>query len=108
MIQHRSAVMRDQNAVLACGHLKHLGIGNPCKVAFCGGGEIDCGLPSPDCNNDTVMNVGIGLEPNQGRDSPNLARARWSLSQRAAFSSDKGMLLASNSRAASWRYLSIS
>src|SRR4051812_27879672 len=98
MIQHRAAVMRDQDAVLAGRDLEDLGIENPFEFAVYGGGEIDTGLPSPDRKNDTVMNVGFSLEADQGRDSPNLARARWSLSQSAGFSSGNGTLLASNSR----------
>ena len=108
MIQHRPPVMRDQDAALAGCNLQDIGIRNTLEFTVRGGREVDCRLTSPDGNNDSVMDVGVSLEADQGRDSPILARARWSLSQSAGSSSDSGMLLASNSRSESSRYLSIS
>ena len=91
--------MSDQDARLACSNFKDIWIGNPFEPTVSGGREVDCRLASPDGNNDCVMDVGVSLEADQGRESPILARARCSLSQSAGFSSDSGMLLASNSRA---------
>ena len=108
MLKHCSPVVSDQDAALAGSNFKHIGVREPFEPAVPGGSEIDCWFASPDCQNDAVMDVGVGLEADHDRDSPILARARCSVSQSAGFSSDNGMLLASNSRSLSSRYLSIS
>ena len=108
MFDHRPPVVRDQDAALVGRNLKNTRILNPFESAVCGGREVDCGFSKPEGSNDLLSDVGVSLEADQGRDSPILARARWSLSQSAGFSSTSGMLLTSNSRLVSSRYLSIS
>lgn len=108
MLQHRPPVMRDQNAALAGCNLKDIGVRNPFEFTIRSRSEVDCRFSPPNCHNDSVMDVGVSLVADQGRDSPILARARWSLSHSPGFSSDSGMLLTSNSRALSSTYLSIS
>ena len=70
--------MSDQDPALAGCNFKDIGIWNPFESTIRGGSEIYCRLASPDCNNDCVMDVGVGLEPDQGRGSPILVRARCS------------------------------
>ena len=108
MFQHRPPIMSDQDAALARCNLKDIRIRNPSEFTVRRGSDVDCRLAPPYRNNDSVMGVRVSLEADQCRDAPNLARARWSLSQSAGFSSDNGKLLASNSRAFSSEYLSIS
>lgn len=109
MIHHRAAVMGDEDAAFEGRDLENNGIDNSFQFAVCGGGEVDGGLSTPDASNDPLPDVGVRLEANaQARDLPISARARWSLSQSAGFSSASGMVLASNSRLVSSRYLSIS
>ena len=108
MVYHRPPVVSDQDSALVGCNLKNTRIWNPFDVAVCGGSEVNCGFSKPDGSNDSLPDVSVGLEADQGRDSPILALARWSLSQRAGFSSASGMLLPSNSRSLSSRYLSIS
>src|SRR6266850_6597380 len=108
MLQHRLAVMSDQYSALTGCNFKDLWIRNPLEFTVGGKSEVDRRLPSPDCNNDSVMEVGVGLIPDQGRASPILMRARSSFSQSAGLASDSGMVLASNSRALSFRNSSMS
>ncbi len=104
MLNHCSAVMIDQDSVLAGRNFEDIRVREPFELTIGGGSEIDCWLALPDCNNDRVLEAGVGLEADQVRELPILARARCSLSQSAGFSSASGMLLASNSRALSSRY----
>ena len=100
--------MSDQDAALIGRNFKNIGIRNPFEFTVRSGSEIDRWLASPDCNNDSAMDIGVSLEPDQGRGSPILARARCNLSQRSGLASDSGTVLASNSRALSSKYLSMS
>ena len=101
MLDHRAAVMSQENTALASRKFKDFRIWNSFEPVLRGGSEVNCRFPSPDSDNNSLINIGIRLEPNQGRGSPIRARARCSLSQRAGFSSDSGTLLASHSRALS-------
>ncbi len=98
--------MRDQDASLASRDIKDVRIRNPFELAVGGGSEINRGLASPDRNNNSVMDVSVRLEPDQRGGSVILAWARSSFSQRAGSASDNGIVLASNSRALSSKYLS--
>ena len=100
--------MSDQDAALTGGNFKDIGIRNPFEFTVRSGREVDRWLASPDRNNDSVMDVGVSLEPYQGRGSPIFARAPCNFSQRAGLASDNGMVSASNSRALSSKYLSMS
>ena len=108
MVYHRPPVVRDQDSAQAGCNLKYLGIWNPHDFAVRRGGEVNCRFSKPDGPNDALPDVGVGLESDQGRDSPILTLARWSLSQSPGFSSASEMLFPSNSRSVSSRYLSIS
>src|SRR5258708_29528226 len=99
--------MSYEDSALAGGNFKNLWIRKPCEFAVRSGSEVDCRLPSPDCNNDSVMEVGVSLVPDQGRGSPILARARCSFSQSAGLASHSGMVLVSNSPALSSKTLSM-
>ena len=98
MLQHRPPIVSNQDAALAGRILENVGIRNSCEFTVCCGCEVDCRLAPPYRNNYSVVDIGVRLEADQIRDSPILARARCSLSQSSGFSSDSGMLSASNSR----------
>ena len=76
MLDHRPPVMSDQDAPLAGRNLKDIRIRNAFEFTVHGGSKVDCRLAPPDCYNDSVIDVGVSLEADQGRDSPILARAR--------------------------------
>ena len=76
MSRHRPPVMRDQDAVLARCKLQDIGIRNPFEFTIRGRSEVDCRFSPPDCHNDPVMDVGVSLVADQGRDSPIFARVR--------------------------------
>jgi len=101
MLNHSSAVMSHEDTVLVSCQFKDFRIWNSFQPILHSGGEINCRFQPPDGDNNSLMNIGIRLEPDQGCGSPIRARARCSLSQRAGFSSDSGTLLASHSRALS-------
>ena len=108
MSRHRAAIVSDEDTVLAGRDFEHVRIGKPDETTVGGGSKIDRRFASLYRHNDVVVEICVSLEANQGRDSPILARARWIFSQSAGLASDKGILLASNSRSVSSRYLSIS
>ncbi len=76
MLQHRPPVMSDQDAALAGCNLKDIRIRKPFEFTVRGRSEVDCPFSPPDCYNDSVMEVGVSLVTDQGRDSPIFARAR--------------------------------
>lgn len=96
MVYHRPPVVSDQDSTLAGCNLKNIRIWDPIEPAIRGGSEVDCGFPEPNGSSDPLPEVGVGLKADQSRDSPILALARRSLSQRAGFSSASGTLLPSN------------
>src|SRR5580704_13779212 len=105
--------MAHQNSTLLSCDFKNLWIGNSFQLAVSGGSEINGWFSKAKGLDDTVAQVGVGLEtdhlePGAGRDSPIFALARWSRSQSAGFSSAIGIAFPSNSRLVSSRYLSIS
>ncbi len=100
--------MANQNSTLSSCDFKNLWIGNAFQIAVSGGSEIDGWFSKAKSLDETVAQVSVGLETDQGRDSPIFALARWSRSQSAGFSSAIGIAFPSNSRSVSTRYLSIS
>lgn len=68
--------MRDQDAAMAGCNLKDIGIRYPFEFTVRGGCEVDCLFSPPDCCNDALMEVGVRLVADQGRDSLIFARAR--------------------------------
>ena len=61
VLQHRLAVMSDQDATLAGCNFKDIGIRNPCEFTVHGGSEVDCRLAPPDRNHDSAMDAGRQL-----------------------------------------------
>ena len=108
MIHHSAPVMTDKDPAPLSRELKNLRIRNACENAVSGGSEIDRWFPKAHGFHETVAEVSVGLEADQGCDSLMWALARWSRSQRAGFSSAIGIAFPSNSRSVSSRYLSIS
>ena len=108
VIHHGAPVMAHQNATLLSRDVKNLRIGNSFQPTVSGGSEIDGWFSKAKGLDQTVAQVSVGLETDQGRDSPILALATWSRSQSAGFSSAIGIPFSSNSRSVSTRYLSIS
>ncbi len=68
--------MSDQNPALVGGDLKNLRIGNAFQVAVGCGSEVYGRFSKLYGLDDTLPDVSVGLEPDQGRDSPILAFAR--------------------------------
>ena len=59
--------MSDEDASLASCDFEHLRIWNSVELAVICGGKVDCWLTPTDCKNDSVMNVSVSLEADQGR-----------------------------------------
>lgn len=113
MTGHRPAIMCDENTFFLCGHFQDLGIGQADDAAFHGRSEFDGGFPEPHRLDDSITKIGVRLEADQARDSPDgdsviRALARSSLAHNSGFSTERGVQLAVNSRSESSRYLSIS
>ena len=68
--------MSDENPVKARSYLENRGVRDPYQAAVGCGRKIDCRLTVTDGSNDSLPDVGIGLETNQCCDWPILARAR--------------------------------
>lgn len=73
MIHHGAAVVTDQNSPLLSREFEHLRVGHAFEIAVGGGREIDGWFPSAHGLKNTVAEVGVSLETDQGRDSPDLS-----------------------------------
>ena len=74
VIQHGTAIMRDQHATFTCGAVQEFGIAEAIQASLLRRGEVDGGLLLPNRLYDCVLKVVVCLEANaQERCSPGLA-----------------------------------
>jgi len=74
VIQHRTAIMRDQHAIFKRGAVQEFGIAEAIQASLLRRGEVDDWLLPPNGLYDCVLKIVVCLEANaQERGSPDLA-----------------------------------